>query len=139
MASEPLRPGGRPGIVDTLEHDFHVPAVPSIGRPGALERIREAARARSLPEVALALSDQPVSRGALFDAAGARVPFPEGSVYDRCYVALLDPSPRMRWAHPAWWAFVPVGGEAPVELRDTELPENPSGPVRLLPEVEPSP
>lgn len=139
MANEPLRPGGRPGIVETLEHDFHVPAVPSIGRQEAIKRIREAAKVRSLPEVALALSDQPVARGALFDAAGARVAFPEGDVYDRCYVALLDPSPAMRWAHPAWWAFVPVGGDAPVILRDTELPENPSGPVRLLPEVEPTP
>ncbi len=135
MANEPLRPGGRPGIVETLEHDFHVPAMPSIGRQEAIKRIREEAKARAFPEVLLALSDQPVARGALFDAAGVRVTFPEGDVYDRCYVALLDPSPAMRWAHPAWWAFVPVGGEGPVVLRDTELPENPSGPVRLLPEV----
>jgi len=139
MANEPLRPGGRPGIVETLEQDFHVPAMPSIGRREAIKRIREAAEARAFPEVVLALSDQPVARGALFDAAGVRVAFPEGDVYDRCYVALLDPSPAMRWAHPAWWAFVPVGGEAPVVLRDTELPENPSGPVRLLPEVPPTP
>jgi hypothetical protein len=139
MGSEPLRPGGRPGIVETLEHDFHVPAMPSIGRQEAIKRVRELPEAGSSPQLALALSDQPVARGALFDAAGARVPFPEGDVYDRCYVALLDPSPMMRWAHPAWWAFVPVGGEAPVVLRDTELPENPSGPVRLLPEAEPTP
>ncbi|HEY0097294.1 MAG TPA: hypothetical protein VGB96_23410 [Archangium sp.] len=139
MANEPLRPGGRPGIVATLEHDFHVPAVPSIGREEAIKRIREEAGTRALPEVVLALSDQPVARGALFDAAGVRVAFPEGGVYDRCYVALLDPSPMMRWAHPAWWAFVPVDGEGPVMLRDTKLPENPSGPVRLLPEVELTP
>lgn len=128
MANEPLRPGGRPGIVETLEDDFHVPAVPSIGRQEAIKRVREAAQARSFPEVTLLLSDQPVARGALFDAAGAH-----------CHVALLDPSPVMRWAHPAWWAFVPMGGEAPVVPRDTELPENASGPVRLRPEPAPTP
>jgi hypothetical protein len=100
----------------------------------AVRRIREAARGRELPEVALALSDQPVASGALFDASGVRVSFPEGAAYERCYVALLDPSPMMRWAHPAWWAFVPVAGDEPVQLRETELPESPSGPVRLLPE-----
>jgi hypothetical protein len=136
MANEPLRPGGAPGILETLEHDFHVPPVPSIGRQEALKRIREAAEARNLPTVALAMSDQPVARGALFNAAGVRVTFPEGDAYERCYIALLDPTPAMRWAHPAWWAFVPVGGNGPVVLHETELPESQSGPVRLLPVVE---
>lgn len=139
MGSEPLRPGGPPGIVDTLEHDFHVPPMPSIGRQEALKRIRETAKDQALPPVSLALSDQPVPRGALFNAAGARVSFPEGGAYERCYVALLDPSPMMRWAHPAWWAFVPVAGDEPVLLRETELPESQSGPVRLLPEPEATP
>ena len=133
MASEPRRPGGKPGIVETLEEDFHVPEVPSIGRDRALERIREAATRQQLPLNALALSDQPVTRGALFNAAGSRVPFPEGHAYDRCYVALLDPSPKTRWAHPAWWLFVPVTGDEAVQLRETQLPESQSGSVRLLP------
>jgi len=133
MASKPLRPGGPPGIVQTLEQDFHVPGVPSIGRHEALKRIIEAANSRQLPTTALALSDQPVARGALFNAAGSRVPFPEGPAYERCYVALLDPSPKTRWAHPAWWLFVPVAGDEPVQLRETQLPESQSGSVRLLP------
>ena len=139
MANEPLRPGGRPGLLATLEDDFHVPLVPSIGRVQALEQIRAAAKDKALGAVSLALSDQPVARGALFDAAGVRVRFPEGKAYDRCYVALVDPSPTTRWAHPAWWAFIPVEGDAPAVLRETQLPENQSGSVRLLPVVEPPP
>jgi hypothetical protein len=122
-----------------LEDDFHVPLVPSIGRVEALAQVRAAAEALKLGAVSVALSDQPVARGALFDAAGARVPFPEDKAYDRCYVALLDPSPTTRWAHPAWWAFIPVEGDGPPVLRDTELPENQSGSVRLLPVAEPTP
>jgi hypothetical protein len=133
MASKPLRPGGTPGIVQTLEEDFHVPGVPSIGRQEALKRILVAANSRQLPTTALALSDQPVTRGALFNAAGSRVPFPEGPAYERCYVALLDPSPMTRWAHPACWLFVPVAGDEPVQLLETQLPESRSGSVRLLP------
>lgn len=139
MANEPLRPGGPPGIVETLEHDFRVPRVPAIGRVAALERVRETIAAKELVVEAWFLSDQPVTRGALFDASGVRVKFPEGTAYNRCYVALLDPSQRTRWAHPAWWAFVPVGGDGPVLLHETELPENPSGPVRMLPVVEQTP
>jgi hypothetical protein len=122
-----------------LEDDFHVPLVPSIGHVEALKHVRAVAKDQTSGAVSIALSDQPVARGALFDAAGARVPFPEGKAYDRCYVALLDPSPTTRWAHPAWWAFVPAGGDAPTVLRGTELPENQSGSVRLLPVAEPSP
>jgi len=90
---------------------------------------------QAVPCQGLALSDQPVARGALFDASGARVLFPEGPAYDRCYVALIDPEPAtVRWAHPAHWAFVPADGDGDVILRPTELPEHNTGPVRLLPE-----
>jgi hypothetical protein len=138
MESEGRRPGGPPSVVDMLREKFDVPAAPALGRKEAAHRVREAAGERAHAPASLVLSDQPVARGALFDAAGARVPFPEGKAYDRCYVALLDPSPMTRWAHPAWWAFVPAGGEDAVVLRHTELPESGTGSVRLL-SLEPPP
>ena len=132
MGSKGRRPGGPSGIVEMLKTEFHVPETPALGREEAARRIREFVSEGPAATALLTLSDQPVMRGALFDAAGVRVAFPEGRAYERCYVGLLDPSPSARWAHHAWWAFVPAGGEGPVSLRETELPENSSGAVRLF-------
>lgn len=133
MASEPRRPGGPPGIEAMLRAGFHVPVTPSIGRAEAARRVLAEVTAQGKRCERLDVSDQPVRRGALFNAAGARVSFPEGKAFDRCYVALIDPDPRARWAHAAHWAFVPADGEGDVVLQKTELPESASGPVRLLP------
>jgi hypothetical protein len=133
MAGRSQRPGGPSGIVEMLEQQFHVPTTPAIGRGEAAQRIYQEVAGGPTSSASLTLSDQPVMRGALFDAAGERVSFPEGTAYERCYVGLLDPAPTARWAHQAWWAFVPAGGEGPVVLRETQLPENSSGAVRMFP------
>lgn len=81
----------------------------------------------------VSLSDMVVHRGALFDSSGQRVLFPQGSFHDRCYVALLDPNPRARWSHRAFWGFVSATREGPIILHSTDFPENCTGPTRLLP------
>jgi hypothetical protein len=133
MGSEPRQPGGPAGIERVLRERFRVSPTPTIGRDEAARRILEKARQQNVRCERLDVSDQPVSRGSLFNAAGARVLFPEGDVFDRSYVALIDPEPTARWAHPAYWAFVPASGEGDVVLKDTDLPEHRTGPVRLLP------
>ncbi len=135
--NDPRRPGAPSGLSAILEREFGVPAQPTIGRRDVLDRVEEAL---AQPEfdghrdrVAITVSDAPVARNALSDAAGGRVAFPEDTVYDRCFVALVDPDPMALWAHPAWWAFVPADGMGPVALRKTRLPEHPRGGVRLYP------
>jgi hypothetical protein len=60
-----------------------------------------------------------------FNASGARVPFPESPVDERCYVALIDPEPATtRWAHPAPWAFVPADGQGDVILLAGRAPSS---------------
>lgn len=78
------------------------------------------------------LSDMVVHRGALFDSSGARVVFPEGDSYDRCRVALFDPTPNARWEHRAAWGFVPASREGRVVIQYTDYPEHCNGPTRLL-------
>lgn len=133
MANEPLRPGGPPGTSGVLERFFHVPERPSIGRAEAIRRSVQALREGGVPFEQLFMSDQPLRRGALFDASGARVVFPEDAAYERCFVALADPDPGARWAHPASWVFVSAGGEAGAVLVATNLPEHPGSAVRFLP------
>lgn len=132
MASDLRRPGTSPGIEAVLRERFHVPPLPSIGREEAARRALAAVEAQGKRCERIEVSDQPVARGALFDMAGARVRFPEGRAFDRCYVALVDPEPATRWGHPAHWAFVPADGEGDVVLQETLLPESSAGPVRLL-------
>jgi hypothetical protein len=133
MANEPQKPGGPPGIEAVLRDKFKVSAKPSIGRKEAEQRILEKIAEQGQRYERIDLSDQPVRRGALFNAAGARVPFPEDRAYDRVFIALLDPEPATRWAHAAYWAFVPAEGDAEVVLQPTDLPEHATGPVRLIP------
>jgi hypothetical protein len=137
MASEPLRPGTAPGLVHIVEERFKVPANPAIGRVEAARLVRAKIEAKGTPCERLDLSDIPVRRGALFDMAGTRVPFPAGEPYERCYVALVDPRADAQWAHPALWAFVPAAGDGEVVLQSTELPEHALGAVRLRPEPKP--
>jgi hypothetical protein len=126
------KPGrARGGIEHILQDEFRVPMRPTLDRATLVERIQQALRERNISWDAIHLSDAPVHRDALFDARGKRVAFPEGSAYERCFVALVDPDERARWAHPAHWAFIPADGSEPVEIRDTSLPEHPRGPVRL--------
>ena len=131
MANEARRPGGPAGLA-AVELDFGVTTAP-IGREQAAERVRREIAARALRCERLDLSDEPVNRRALFDMSCARVPFPPGRAYDRCYVALIDPDTHLGWGHSAHWAFVPADGEGPVMIQDTELPEHALGPVRLYP------
>jgi hypothetical protein len=127
--------GAPAGLAELTEQVFEMPARPTILRRDALDRVRRALAARKIEAGEIELSDEPVPRGRLFDAAGKRVAFPDGAAFERAYVALVDLDPAARWAHPALWAFVPAeGGDTPVELRETNVPENQTGAVRLLPE-----
>lgn len=121
------------GVADVTEALFHVPALPTILRADAKERILALLADRDVAGAALYLSDGPVRRGMLFDATGKRVAFPEGAAFERAYVALVDLDTEARWAHRALWVFVPAeGGDTPIEARDTNVPENRSGAVRML-------
>jgi hypothetical protein len=131
--SDSQRPGGPPDLLTLLEDVFAVPRRPSVGRDEATRRVREAVKGKGLAGERVFLSDQLVRRGALFDASGARVPFPDGDAYEHCFVALVDPSPEARWGHPAFFAFVPAEGSAETVLRPTSLPEHAGSSVRLLP------
>lgn len=133
MEREAKKPGAPAGVENLLRTMFRVSPTPSIGRKDAAARALTAARARGVPFTRVDVSDQPVARGALFNAAGARVPFPAGPEFERCYVVLLDPEPAARWAHDAHWAFVPADGEGEVALLQTSVPEAENGPVRLYP------
>ena len=133
MESKPQAPGGPAGIDAVLRDVFLVPATPSIRREDAARRILARIGAEGMRCERLDLSDQPVRRGALFDASSTRVPFPKGEAFDHCYVALIDPEVMARWAHPAHWAFVPADGSEDIVLQPTQLPESSAGPVRLLP------
>jgi hypothetical protein len=134
MASNVRHPGMPPGLEAVLERGFGVPVTPTIGRAGAAQRVREKLDAIKQPCERLDISEVPVPRGALFEMSGARVHFPEGTAYDTCYVALVDPDVAAQWGHPAFWAFVPVDGQAEVFLQPTEFPENASGSIRFFPE-----
>jgi hypothetical protein len=132
MASDhPLRPGARSGISHILTEAFGVSERPTLDRAEVARHIEQALHERELTYQKLYISDAPVHRGALFDAAGKRVPFPPQRAYDRCFVALVDPDQNARWSHPAYWAFVPADGGGEIEIRDTSLPEHDKGPVRL--------
>lgn len=137
MASESLRPGTASGLVKIVKERFKVPADPAIDRAEAARRVRTEIEAKGVRCERLELSDIPVRRGALFDMAGTRVPFPAGELYESCYVALVDPRADAQWAHPAFWAFIPAEGEGEVVLQATEFPEHALGAVRLRPEPRP--
>jgi hypothetical protein len=139
-APEPPRvhkPGAHGGVENILREQFGVSSEPALARDEAVRRVRDKLAAEGVAYEVLHISDAPVHRGALFDAAGRRVLFPEPAAYDRCTVVLVDPDRRARWAHDAWWAFVPLGDDgteqAPVVLRPTTLPEHERGPVRFYP------
>jgi hypothetical protein len=133
--SEARRPGGPADLLVLLEAVFEVPTGPFIGRSEAQRRVIDAVKEKGLHGERIFLSDQLVRRGALFDASGARVAFPEGEAYEHCFVALVDPTPEARWGHPAYFAFLPADadGDAPTTLCETQLPEHTGSSVRLLP------
>lgn len=132
--SDDKKPGGPSGVAALLDELFEMPAQPTIRRDDVLARLRRLLADRNIEAGRLELSDEPVRRGRLFDAAGKRVDFPLGDAFERAYVALVDLEPLARWAHPALWAFIPAeGGDTPIELRETNVPENQGGAVRLLP------
>lgn len=134
MASEPRSPGIAPGLDSIIKAQFKLPTFPAIGRAEASLRIRLKIAADTIACERLDVSDIPVHRGALFDMAGTRVPFPDGEAYESCYVALVDPHADAQWAHDAFWAFVPAAGDGDVVLTFTEFPEHALGAVRLRPE-----
>jgi hypothetical protein len=127
------RPGGPADLGELLADVFGVAPGPFMDRDEAQRRVIAEVKRKALHGERIFLSDQLVRRGALFDASGARVGFPEGDAYERCYVALVDPEPEARWGHPAYFAFVPADRAAPTQLCETLLPEHTGGSVRLLP------
>jgi hypothetical protein len=111
---------------------FDVPRTPTLTRAEVIERVEAAVRKAGIAFERIDVSDVPVRRNALSDAAGRRVQFPPEAIYDRCFVALVDLDTSARWAHRAFWAFVPADDDTgPVALRETSLPEHPRGSVRL--------
>lgn len=136
MGSDARTPGMTAGIDNILRDAFHVPPKPSLGIQEAARRIRESIAEHDIACARLEISDAPVRRGTLFNAANMRVPFPEGAAYERCYVGLVDPEPMARWAHPAHWAFVPADGEGEVVFTETNLPEHGKSAVLFLPALE---
>jgi hypothetical protein len=132
MGSEARRPGLTAGIEAILKEGFGVPGTPAIGREEALRRVKARLEAEGLRWQRLDISELPVSRNALVDMAGRRVPFPPGVAYDTCHVVLVDPDMLAQWGHPAWWAFVPSDGSGNVMLESTELPEHALGNVRFF-------
>jgi hypothetical protein len=130
MVNEVRRIGGPPGR-EAVEKDFRVPPA-DIGREGAARLVREALKQPGAPTCErLHVSQGHVSRGALVDMSGAVVRFPDGEVYDRSYVALVDPDARALWAHPAAWAFVPAAGNDAVLFVSTNFPEHALSTVRF--------
>lgn len=136
MESKALRPHGSIGVEAVLPEQFKVPARPTIGFEAAALLIRDHIAREGLRCERLELSERPARRGALRDMSGARVPFPAGKQYDRCYVALVNPDVEAQWGHPAHFAFVPAEGNSVVVLQVTQFPEHPKGSVRLF-EVPP--
>lgn len=136
MGSETRTPGIRAGIDKVLEESFGVPSTPTIGIHEATKRMRKAIAEQAIPYARLDISTSPARRGTLFDASGKRVAFPEGDAYERCYIGLVDPEPRTRWAHPAHWAFVPADGDGEVIFAATRLPEHAKSAVQFLPVPE---
>jgi hypothetical protein len=124
-------PGAPSGLSRVIGEAFGEPEKPTLTRAEVLAKLEEALMARDIEHQRIEVSDVPVRRNALSDAAGRRVHFPPDRAYDRCFVALVDLDTNARWAHPAYWAFIPADGEGAVELQDTSLPEHPRGSVRL--------
>lgn len=129
MANEPVRPGVPGGLDAIITNTYGVPARPTLNREDAARRVRE--KVKTLGCERLDVSEEPVRRGALVDMSGARVSFPEGKTYDRCYVALVDPAMDAQWGHAAFWAFVPAAGDGDVILRPTQFPEHALGVVTM--------
>jgi hypothetical protein len=129
MASE------REGVAAILENSFHVPAVPTVTRKQAGFLVLAALKGEGIQAEDCRISENPIARDALFDAAGARVPFPPDGRFERAYVALADPEARARWAHPAFWVFVAAGGEE-TRVQPTEWPMHPKSPMTFLPVSE---
>jgi hypothetical protein len=129
MESETKRPGAPSGVGAILRDLYGMPERPTIDREDARSRVREKAEALGCERLDLSLD--PVRRGALVDMSGARVPFPGGKAYDRCFVALIDPDVDAGWGHAAFWAFVPAVGDGDVVVQTTQFPEHGSSPVRF--------
>lgn len=132
MESKAQRPRGSAGIERVLLDQFNVPSTPAIGVEAAVHLLRETIQKENVRCESLAVSGLPVRRGSLLDMSGARVPFPEGKEYDRCYVGFIDPDLDAEWAHPAHWVFVPAEGNGEPVLQDTDLPELPKGLVHMF-------
>lgn len=133
-----LRPGVRGGLEAVVKEAFGEPTRPSLTRAEVVDLVRAKLRSSGIRFDRILISDATVRPRALFDAAGQRVAFPEGELYRRCFVALVDVDSAAKWAHPAYYAFVPAAGDGEVEFVRTDLPPHHAGPVRLIP-VEPKP
>ena len=80
MASEARSPGIAPGLANSIKA-FKAPDLP-INRAAAALLVRAKIEADEVACERLDVSDIPVHRGALFDMAGTRVPFPDGEAYE---------------------------------------------------------
>ena len=125
-----------PSVLDEMMRGlFKEPATPTLHRADVVQMILEKMRQRDIIAEFILLSDGPASPQSLYDASGTRVQFPPDEGYRRCFVALIDPHPLTKWAHEAFWAFIPAGG-GEVVLQPTSWPYA-DGPVRFTRESLP--
>ncbi|HEY3352075.1 MAG TPA: hypothetical protein VGQ83_02410 [Polyangia bacterium] len=107
-----------------IENRFHEPVYVA-GRQDAIRRVNCALGTKGITVDSFLLSDEPAVRGSVFDLAGARVDFPPDDCFDRSFVAFIDPTPDVKWAHPAFWIFVPVLKDGEVKFVEWDLPPHP--------------
>ncbi len=132
MANDIRRPGMSSGFAAILESGFGVSPKPALRREEAVGLVRDSLSRNQIPCKRIRISELTVDRDSLFDMTGRRVKFPDGSAYERCYVALLDPEATSPWGHPAHWAFVPMDGVGDVIVSSTDFPENAKGSIRFI-------
>ena len=119
-----------------------------------LALVEAALKEHNIVPYSIRLSLNPVVEGALFDLSGQRPAWPDGSSYAYCYIAFVDPIEahdyehhgHSKWAHPAWFAFVPALGEGPVLVSPSDFPPHPDAPNKrpiaweeVLTQFEPPP
>ena len=75
---------------------------------------------------------EPVVEGALFDLSGQRPGWPDGDAYAWCYVAFVNPMEGRdyKWAHPAWFVFVPAMGEGETLVAPHDFPPHHNAPTK---------
>jgi hypothetical protein len=94
--------------------------------------VEPALREHNITPYEMRFATEPVFEGALFDLSGSRPAWPDGSEYAWCYVAFINPieGRDCKWAHPAWFVFVPAMGEGKTLISPHDFPPHHTAPSR---------